>query len=101
MANNTAPHIRRATAVAFASTMSNFGGILVTWLFGTISPPPFFKTATITLLIFSVLTIVIVTATIAYFSLQNKKKAAMRLITSQDDESLGLGDSSAWFVYNL
>ncbi|KAG6873062.1 hypothetical protein C0995_003542 [Termitomyces sp. Mi166 len=101
MANNTAPHTRRATAVAFASSMSNFGGILVTWLFGTLSPPPLYTKATVTLLIFSALTVVITAATVAFFSFQNKKKAAIRATTAREDERPGLGDRSAWFVYTL
>ncbi|KAH0578144.1 hypothetical protein H2248_004107 [Termitomyces sp. 'cryptogamus'] len=101
MANNTAPHIRRATAVAFASSMSNFGGILVTWMFGTLSSPPLYTTATITLFIFSVLSVVITAGTIAYFSFQNRIIAAIRATATREDERPGLGDRSAWFVYSL
>ncbi|KAF7359095.1 MFS domain-containing protein [Mycena sanguinolenta] len=39
-ANNAAPHVRRATAIAIGFIMTNSGGILATWLLGSLSPPP-------------------------------------------------------------
>ncbi|KAG6850301.1 hypothetical protein H0H93_015243 [Arthromyces matolae] len=100
-ANNTSPHIRRATAIAFASVMTNSGGILVTWLFGTISPAPLYKEANIILLIFAALIIVGAAVNIGYLSSQNVEKAKIRLETSIEKEKRGLGDRSAWFVYTI
>jgi hypothetical protein len=36
-----------------------------------------------------------------YLWFQNKKKAAIRATTMRSEEKPGLGDRSAWFVYNL
>ncbi|KAG6915780.1 hypothetical protein DXG01_009862 [Tephrocybe rancida] len=100
-ANNAAPYTRRATAIAIGFIMTNSGGVLATWLLGTLSPAPLYKKATITLLIFSVLIVVITGMNVTYLSSQNKKKAAIRATTSRENEKPGLGDRSAWFVYNL
>jgi predicted MFS family arabinose efflux permease len=100
-ANNAAPHTRKATAIAIGFIMTNSGGILVTWLFGALSPPPLYTKACITMLIFSVLLIVFSVFNILYLSYQNKKKAAIRETTTKDQEKPGLGDKSAWFIYSL
>jgi hypothetical protein len=100
-ANNAAPHVRRATAVAIGFTFSNSGGILTTWLLGSLSPPPRYTKATITLLVFSVLIAVFTLTNLFYLWSQNRKKAIIRTTTSRADEKKGLGDKSAWFVYNL
>ncbi|KAG6859130.1 hypothetical protein C0991_001310, partial [Blastosporella zonata] len=101
VANNTAPYTRRATSVAIVVVMSNMGGILATWLLGTLSPAPLYRHATITLLIFSILIISMAGMNIAYLRTQNGKKAVVRATTSREDEKPGLGDRSAWFVYSL
>jgi len=100
-ANNSAPHIRRATAIAIGFIMTNSGGILVTWLFGSLSPAPKYTKATITMIVFSVLTIVVSGINVAYLHMQNKKKAQIRATSSRENESADLGDKSAWFVYSL
>ncbi|KAG6916595.1 hypothetical protein DXG01_006203 [Tephrocybe rancida] len=100
-ANNAAPYTRRATAVAIGFIMTNSGGVLATWLLGNLSPAPLYTKATITLLVFSVLIVVITGMNITYLSSQNKKKAAIRATMSRENEKPGLGDRSAWFVYNL
>jgi hypothetical protein len=100
-ANNTAPHARRATAIAIGFIMTNSGGILATWLLGSLSPPPLYRKATITLLIFSVLMVPIAGANMYYLRLQNKRKATIRITMMRNREIPGLGDKSAWFVYNL
>ncbi|KAG6836779.1 hypothetical protein H0H93_003371 [Arthromyces matolae] len=101
IANNTAPHTRRATSVAFGSSMSNFGGILVTWLFGTLSPPPLYTKATVTLLTFSLLIVILTLATLWYLIVENREKEVIRKKVDRESEDIGLGDRSAWFVYNL
>ncbi|KAG6879064.1 hypothetical protein C0992_005411 [Termitomyces sp. T32_za158] len=100
-ANNATPYTRRATAIAIGFIMTNSGGILATWLLGSLSLPPLYTKATITLLIFSVLMIVFTTFNIIYLTIQNRKKAEIRATTLRENERPGLGDRSAWFVYNL
>lgn len=101
MANNSAPHTKRATAIAIGFIMTNSGGILVTWLFGTLSPAPLYRKACITMLIFSLLVSLIAGLNIWYLTVQNRKKALIRQSKEREDERPGLGDKSAWFVYSL
>ncbi|KNZ82101.1 hypothetical protein J132_08284 [Termitomyces sp. J132] len=100
-ANNAAPYTRRATAIAIGFIMTNSGGILATWLLGSLSPPPLYTKATITLLIFSILMIIFTILNIVFLTFQNKQKAEIRATTSRENEKPGLGDHSAWFVYSL
>lgn len=100
-ANNSAPHVRRATAIAIGFIMTNSGGILATWLLGALSPPPRYTKATKMLLIFSVLMGFFSALNVVYLGRENKKKEAVRAHTSRHEEPAGLGDRSAWFVYSL
>jgi len=100
-ANNSAPHVRRATAIAIGFIMTNSGGILATWLLGSLSPPPRYTKATKLLLIFSVLMAFFSVLNIFYLKRENKKKAEIRAHTPRHQEEPGLGDKSAWFVYSL
>jgi hypothetical protein len=100
-ANNTAPHVRRATAIAISFIGTNSGGILATWLLGSLSPPPKYTKAAITFVILSVITLLCVIANMYYLSSQNRRKAEVRSESEQKDEPKGLGDQSAWFVYNM
>ncbi|KAF9460246.1 hypothetical protein BDZ94DRAFT_1378071 [Collybia nuda] len=81
--------------------MTNSGGILATWLLGALSPPPLYRKATITLLIMSVLMVVVAGMNTYYLWLQNKKKAMILATMSRSEEKHGIGDKSAWFIYNL
>jgi len=99
--NNSAPHIRRATAVAIAFIMTNSGGILATWLLGFLSPAPNYTKATVTFIIMSVAMLVLSCINLAYLSHQNRLKAQRRQQVALEDEPEGLGDKSAWFIYNL
>lgn len=100
-ANNITPHTRRATGVAFTSIVTNCGGIFATWLMGSLSPPPNYRGATITLLIMSVVCFILSGVNLAYLWSQNKAKAVARQHSAMDQEEPGLGDRSAWFVYTL
>lgn len=100
-ANNAAPHVRRATAVAIGFIMTNSGGILATWLLGVLSPPPLYTKATKILLIFSVLMGVFAALNVVYLKRENEKKAEVRGHSTRKEEAAGLGDKSAWFVYSL
>lgn len=100
-ANNVAPYTRRATAIAFLSMLTNSGGILSTWMLGSLSPPPRYTAATIAFLVFSIVMAVLMGVTLYYFSNENKKKQVIRETTVQADEPEGLGDRSAWYRYIL
>ena len=100
-ANNATPHPRRATAIAIGFIMANAGGILATWLLGSLSTPPLYTKATIILLVFSIVMVLVAGANTFYLWSQNKKKAVIRATMSRSDEKAGLGDHSAWFIYNL
>ncbi|KAJ7084863.1 major facilitator superfamily domain-containing protein [Mycena belliarum] len=100
-ANNAAPHVRRATAIAIGFIMTNSGGILATWLLGSLSPAPRYTKATKILLIFSVFMGVFAALNIVYLQRENKKKAETRARSTRTEEPAGLGDKSAWFIYSL
>ncbi|KAG6847794.1 hypothetical protein H0H93_005959 [Arthromyces matolae] len=95
-ANNTAPYTRRATAIAIGFIMTNSGGILATWLLGTLSPAPLYRKATLVLLIFSVLMTILAALNIVYLKSQNRKKEERRARMEKGSEEPGLGDRSAW-----
>jgi hypothetical protein len=100
-ANNAAPHVRRATAIAIAFIMTNSGGILATWLLGALSPAPKYTKATATFIVFSVVVMLASAANLWYLKLQNRKKEIIRTMIERNQEPEGLGDGSAWFVYSL
>ncbi|KAF8960454.1 major facilitator superfamily domain-containing protein [Flammula alnicola] len=100
-ANNAAPHTRRATAIAIGFIMTNSGGILATWLLGSLSTAPRYVLATRVLLAFSVIMVAFSIFNILYLWDQNKKKAEIRKTLTIDQEKPGLGDRSAWFIYSL
>lgn len=100
-ANNAAHHVRRATAIAIGFICTNSGGILATWLLGALSPAPRYTSATITLLVFSVAMGVISAVLMWYLGRENKKKEGVRTRMKREEEQKGLGDRSAWFIYNL
>ena len=99
IANNTAPHPRRATAIAMTSILGNSGGILTTWLMGVLSPAPRYFLATKVLLSFSVLMLVLCVLNAVFLWYQNREKAKIRLTRAPSEENLG--DRSAWFIYHL
>ncbi|KAL4067942.1 major facilitator superfamily domain-containing protein [Scleroderma citrinum] len=101
VANNSAPHARRATSVAIAFILGNSGGILATWLLGSLSPAPNYTKATVTFITMSVASVALSTTSLCYLQRQNRMKAEQRLASVRDDEPEHLGDRSAWFVYSL
>ncbi|KAF4590742.1 hypothetical protein EYR40_009339 [Pleurotus pulmonarius] len=101
VANNTAPHVRRASAIAFACILTNLGGILATWLLGSLSPPPRYTSATVVLLVASVGLGIAAAGNVVYLWDQNRRKYRVRAVVSKDEEPEGLGDRSAWFTYIL
>ncbi|KAN0085880.1 Major facilitator superfamily domain containing protein [Tylopilus felleus] len=101
LANNSAPHVRRATAIAIGSIMTQSSGILSTWLLGTLSPAPDYKTATITFIVMSTCTVVLLTVNLMYLGRENRWKAERSRRITKEEEQEGLGDRSAWFIYSL
>jgi len=101
VANNIAPHCRRATAIGVVGVSVNGGGLLAIWLLGTLSSPPKYTTAAITFVVFSVGLLVCTLGNLYYFWWQNRQKAEMREMGRVEDEPKGLGNRSAWFVYSL
>jgi len=101
VANNSAPHIRRATAVAVSFIVTQLAGLLATWLLGSLSPAPNYTSATITFIAMSIGMVVFATANLAYLWRQNRLKAERRQRIRKEDEPEGLGDRSAWFIYSL
>ncbi|KAI0720823.1 MFS general substrate transporter [Cerioporus squamosus] len=106
IANNTAPLVRRATALALASTIRNIGSILSMWLFGSISAPPRYTSATITLLAFQVGTVVCVLGALVHIARENKRKAGMRVewrachgMTVDPLREVPLRNESIWYEY--
>ncbi|OCH86142.1 MFS general substrate transporter [Obba rivulosa] len=102
-ANNVAPHIRRATALAILITMTNSGGILATWLLGTLSPAPKYTKASITFLIFQVGVLFAALVTLLYVNEQNKRKAKLRSagLCQEAEPKAIMGNDSVWYHYVL
>ncbi|KIK65234.1 hypothetical protein GYMLUDRAFT_94587 [Collybiopsis luxurians FD-317 M1] len=98
---NITPETRRATAIAIGFVMTNSGGILATWLFGSLSPAPRYTSGTITLLVFSIVAALLFLVNIVYLLTQNAKKAKARQLVVREEEKPNLGNHSAWFIYNL
>ncbi|KAI6116694.1 major facilitator superfamily domain-containing protein [Pisolithus croceorrhizus] len=99
IANNSAPHYRRASGIAFVLVASSLGGILATWLLGFLSPAPKYTAATITFIVMSIGQAVFASLNLLYLSRMNRAKAEARLSVAKHDEPEHLGDRSAWFVY--
>ncbi|KAI6132174.1 major facilitator superfamily domain-containing protein [Pisolithus croceorrhizus] len=99
--NNSAPHIRQASGIAFGFITSCSGGILATWLLGSLSPGPNYTAATITFIIMSIGMVVFSSLNLLYLLRENRAKAETRLSAAKHDEPEHLGDRSAWFVYTL
>ncbi|KAF8225677.1 hypothetical protein L208DRAFT_1408239 [Tricholoma matsutake] len=70
-------------------------------LFGFLSRPPLYRKATITLVIFSSIMVLVAGTNTYYLWSQNKKKAETRVTKLRSEEKPQLGDKSAWFTYNL
>lgn len=101
VANNAAPHTRRATALAVLTVHTNAGAILSTWLLGALSPAPRYTRATITLLVFQVGILVCALANIVYLEARNRgKRVARERLGGRREEGV-VGDDGAWFEYKL
>ncbi|KAK0445887.1 major facilitator superfamily domain-containing protein [Armillaria borealis] len=94
---NSAPHVRRATAIAIAFILSSVGGILSTWLMGSLSTAPKYVLGTKVMVAFSGGMAVGSALCLWYFVWMNRKKAKMleKNIKGMD------GDLAPSFVYLL
>lgn len=81
--------------------MTQAGGLLATWLLGTLSPAPNYTSATITFIIMSVFIVIFSVANVVYLWRENRLKAERRQRMTKEEEPEGLGDRSAWFIYSL
>ncbi|PAV20618.1 MFS general substrate transporter [Pyrrhoderma noxium] len=99
MANNSEPHYRRATSVAFGFVATNAGGILSTWSFPTSESPRYTKT-TIMDISFCIIIIVFSTLNVLYLNYATHQKERNRdeilapYITS--DKAVEDGGEAAW-----
>jgi len=73
LANNSAPHYRKATAIALGPVFANTGGILSTWLFPS-SEQPRYQTATIVNLCFSAGIVLLCSVNLVWLRYCNNKK---------------------------
>ena len=107
LANNVTPHVRRATALAFGFAMSNVGGILATWLLGSLSPPPHYRKGTLVLLSFGIFDFLAVIFCIVYFTMSNRRKERLRESIPESEREVRMaeekqkGDGSAYFIYTM
>ncbi|CDO69031.1 hypothetical protein BN946_scf184834.g38 [Trametes cinnabarina] len=78
MSNNTAPTIRRATALALLSTTSNVGSIVSAWVLGALSAPPRYTVATSVLLAFQFGILVCAAGNMLWLASENSKREKQR-----------------------
>ncbi|KAK0187560.1 major facilitator superfamily domain-containing protein [Armillaria mellea] len=95
--SNSAPHVRRATAIAIAFILSSVGGILSTWLMGSWSTAPQYVLGTRVMVAFSVGMAAGSALCLWYFVWMNRKKAKM---LEQNVKGMD-GDLAPSFVYLL
>ncbi|PBK63050.1 MFS general substrate transporter [Armillaria solidipes] len=96
-AMNSAPHVRRATAIAIAFMMTNAGGILSTWLLGSLSTAPNYVLGTRVMIAFSGGIALGSALCLGYFVRMNQKK---RKLLGQEIKGMD-GDLAPTFVYLL
>ncbi|KAK0229419.1 major facilitator superfamily domain-containing protein [Armillaria nabsnona] len=96
-AMNSAPHVRRATAIAIAFMMSNAGGILSTWILGSLSTAPKYVLGTRVMIAFSSGIALGSALCLGYFVWMNQKKKKM---LGQEIKGMD-GDLAPTFVYLL
>ncbi|KAF8659466.1 hypothetical protein AX16_001833 [Volvariella volvacea WC 439] len=103
IANNTSPDTKRATAIAMSFIMTNSGGILATWLMGSLSSPPGYELGARVMLGFSIGMGGGVAVGWWWLWRENrrKKRQRERWEAGERRENDGAGDKSAWYVYSL
>ena len=103
--NNAQPYYKRSAAVGLVSSMTNFGGILSTWIF---NDPPRFRKATTINIAFSIGICVLAVVNRVWLVMQNKRKederARRQPLGSEKEEEAErrrLGDDHPDFIYTL
>ncbi|RPD53169.1 MFS general substrate transporter [Lentinus tigrinus ALCF2SS1-7] len=99
MANNSAPLIRRGASLALLTTMTNLGSILSTWLLGSLSPPPRYTSATITLLVFQIGILLCSVVNMGWLATENKRKERTKSSTVERESEGSMPNESVWFRY--
>ena len=102
IANNTAPLVRRATAIALVLCASSIGAVFATWLLGTISPAPGYTVAAKVLLALQVGVALCAACNIVWLRGQNAKKARLRAeatVPEGGEQDLLKGYDSIWYEY--
>ncbi len=96
-AMNSAPHVRRATAIAIGFMMLNAGGILSTWLLGSLSTAPKYVLGTRVMIAFNGGIALGSALCLGYFVWMNQKKKKM---LGQEIKGMD-GDLAPTFMYLL
>ncbi|KAK0202234.1 major facilitator superfamily domain-containing protein [Desarmillaria ectypa] len=94
---NSAPHVRRATAIAIGFMMTSAGGILSTWLMGSLSTAPKYVLGTGVMVAFSGGMTVGSALCLGYFVWMNQRK---RMMLGQEVKGMD-GDLAPSFMYLL
>ncbi|KAK0243694.1 major facilitator superfamily domain-containing protein [Armillaria nabsnona] len=94
---NSAPHVRRATAIAIGFMMTSAGGILSTWLIGSLSTAPKYVLGTRVMMAFSGGMAVGSAMCLGYFVWMNQKKTK---VLGQEVRGMD-GDLAPSFLYLL
>ncbi|PBK84168.1 hypothetical protein ARMGADRAFT_612347 [Armillaria gallica] len=94
---NSAPHVRRATAIAIGFMMLNAGGILSTWLLGSLSTAPKYVLGTRVMIAFNGGIALGSALCLGYFVWMNQKKKKM---LGQEIKGMD-GDLAPTFMYLL
>lgn len=105
--NNTAAHIRRATAVAMGFIMTNIGGIISTWIYPKSAAPAYSFAAKYNLSL-ACITVVVVAGEVWLLKWKNIRKDEQRDLLlekvnhlSTDEQFDALGDHHPDFKYTL
>ena len=103
MSNNTAPTLRRATALALLSTMSNVGSIVSAWVLGALSAPPRYTGAISVLLAFQLGLFACATGHVLWLRAENRRREGIRAEAGvvAEVDGPGLKNDSVWYTYVL
>ncbi|TFK69373.1 MFS general substrate transporter [Pluteus cervinus] len=104
LSNNSHPHTRRATSIALSFMCVNTGGVLATWLWGSLSKAPDYKSATIVMIVLLGGELVCLVGNWGWLKRENGRKVRRREVYGRgggDEGGDGRGDGSPWFVYSL
>ncbi|KAI0665059.1 MFS general substrate transporter [Cubamyces menziesii] len=103
MSNNTAPTLRRATALALLSTMSNVGSIVSAWVLGALSAPPRYTGAISVLLAFQLGIFACAMGNVLWLRAENRRRERVRAEAGvvAEVDGPGLKNDSVWYTYVL